>query len=187
MFKLVEFEDTIGIPPSKFNEPLKEAALEVLKELYEGSIIPEIGLIITILDTEVSPIGHIIYGEGNVYHNVIFKALAFSPMEREIVEGEVSVVEEFGLLVRIGPIEGFIHKSQIWDDYFSYNREQNIMLGTKTRRIIRKGDVVRARIVSVSYSIQSHNLRIALTMRQPFLGKKEWIEEQLKGEENAET
>jgi len=186
MFKLIEFEDVVRIPPSMFDKPLEEATLEILKENYEGQIIRDLGIIISVLDVEVSDLGYIVYGDGASYHRARFNALVFTPELHEVVEGEVSIVEEFGLLVRLGPVEGFIHKSQIHDDFFSYNREQNLMLGSKTHRIIRKGDRVRARIVSISYGTKGHMLRIGLTMRQPFLGKLEWIEEDLKGVRGGE-
>jgi len=185
LYKVIEFEDVVRVPPSLFNKPLKEAVLSVLREEYEGHIIRDVGFIVSILDLEVSELGHLVFNDGALYHKTKFKALVFSPILQEIVEGEVVLVEEYGLLIRLGPIEGFIHKSQIFDDYFSYNREQSIMLGSKTGRIIRKNDNVRARIVSVSYGSRRQTLRIGLTMRQPYLGKLEWIEQELKGEKSA--
>ena len=185
MYKVVEMDDVVRIPPSLFEKPLKEAALSVLREQYEGQIIRDIGLVISILDLQVSEYGQIVFNDGALYHRSRFKALVFAPVLHEVVEGEIVLIEEYGLLVRLGPLEGFIHKSQIFDDFFSYNREQNMMLGSKTGKIIRKGDRVRARIVSISYGTRRQALRVGLTMRQPFLGKIEWIEE-TGGREDAE-
>lgn len=185
LYKIIEFEDIIRVPPSLFNRPLKEAVLEVLREEYEGQIIRDVGYIVSILDLQVSELGHLVFNDGALYHKTKFEALVFSPQLQEIVEGEVALVEEYGLLVRLGPVDGFIHKSQIFDDFFSYNRDQNIMLGSKTGRILRKNDKVRARIVSISYGSRRQILRIGLTMRQPHLGKLEWIEQELKGGKNA--
>ena len=185
VYKIIEFKDVVRIPPSLFGRPLKEAALEVLEEKYKGQIIHGIGLIISILDVEVSEYGHIVFNDGALYHNAKFKALVFSPALHEVVEGEVMLVEEYGLLVRLGPLEGFIHKSQIYDDFFSYNREQNILLGSSSGKVIRKGDRVRARIVNISYGTRQQTLRIGLTMRQPYLGKLEWIEEEIAGKARA--
>ncbi|RLE84836.1 MAG: DNA-directed RNA polymerase [Thermoprotei archaeon] len=181
MFKIVEFDDVVRVPPSLFSKPLKEAVMEVLRGSYEGQIISDIGLIISILDAEASEYGEVVFNDGALYHRTKFKALVYTPMLHEVVEGEIILVEEFGMLVRLGPIDGFIHKSQIFDDYFSYSRDQDMLLGSKTGRIIRKGDKVRARIVSISYGHRRRALRIGLTMRQPYLGKIEWIEEEIKG------
>jgi len=180
MYKIVTFQDVVRIPPSKFNEPLEKAAKEVLEETYEGQLLEGVGLIVSILDVKVSEVGKIIPGDGASYHEVVFDALVFSPMLHEVVEGEIVTVEEFGLFIRLGPLEGLIHKSQIYDDRFSYDRMQGAMLGEKTRYIIRKGDIVRARIVAVSYAtVGLRGFKISLTMRQPFLGKIEWIKKEL--------
>jgi len=186
MFKIVEFDDIVRVPPSLFVKPLKEAVMEVLKERYEGQIITDIGLVISVLDAEPSEYGQVVFNDGALYHKTRFKALVYTPILHEVIEGEVVLVEEFGMLIRLGPLDGFLHKSQVFDDFFSYSREQDMLLGSKTGRIIRKGDKIRARIVSISYGHRRRALRIGLTMRQPYLGKLEWIEEEIKGREGEE-
>lgn len=180
MYKIITLQDVVRIPPSKFNEDLQKAAKEVLEELYESQIIEGAGLIIGILDVKVSEIGKVIPGDGGSYHKVLFNALVFHPILHEVVEGEVITVEDFGLFVRLGPLEGLIHKSQIYDDRFSYDRSQGAMIGQETHFIVRKGDIVRARVVAVSSTASSiRGFRVSLTMRQPFLGKLEWIRKEL--------
>ena len=115
MYKLLEFEDIIRIPPALFNLPLKDAAIEVLRTNYEGRIIRGLGLAVSILDVNVDAKGIIIPGEGATYHKARVKALFFSPEPQEVVEGIVTVVAEYGIEVRLGPVDGFIHKSQIFD------------------------------------------------------------------------
>jgi DNA-directed RNA polymerase subunit E' len=80
----------------------------------------------------------------------------------------------------VGPVDGYVHKSQIMDDVVSYSREQSAVIGQKTARVLRKGDSVRARIVAVSYGGRRQALRVQMTMRQPYLGKLEWIREEAK-------
>ena len=180
MYKVITFQDVVRIPPSKFGKDLREAAKEVLEELYEGQLVENAGLVISILDVYVSSVGKIVPGDGGSYHKATFDALVFRPTLHEVVEGEVVTVEDFGLFVRLGPLEGLIHKSQIYDDRFSYDRAQGAMIGESTRYVVRKGDVVRARIVAVSSMASSiRGLRVSLTMRQPFLGKVEWIKKEL--------
>jgi len=181
MYKLIKAEDVIRVPPAKFGEDLEKIAFEGLKSRYEGSIIPGVGLIVSILSVEVSEIGKILPRDPSIHHPVKFEALTFQPLMQEVVEGEVVVVEDIGLFIRLGPIDGFIHKSQVSDDFFSYDRKQAVMLGTKSKRLISKGDLVRARIVQVSIEpSQARGLRVALTMRQPGMGKLEWLKEEAK-------
>ena len=180
MYKIITFQDIVRIPPSKFNKDLNEAAKEVLEELYEGQLLENVGLIISILDVKVSEIGRIVPGDGASYHKTVFNALVFSPTINEVVEGEIVTVEDFGLFIRLGPLEGLIHKSQIYDDKFQYDKSQGAMIGKETRYIVRRGDIVRARIVTVSSMAGTiRGFRIGLTMRQPFLGKIEWIKKEL--------
>ena len=182
MYKLIEAEDTIRIHPSKFGEPLEKIALEELKDRYEGTVVANLGLIVSILKVQVSEVGRILPRDPSTHHKVRFKALVFQPLLHEIVKGEVIMIEDIGVFVRLGPVDGFIHKSQIADnELFTYDRHQSIAIGENTRRVLAKGDIVRARIVQVSTeSMQTRGLRIGLTMRQPFLGKLEWIEEKKK-------
>ena len=52
-------------------------------------------------------------------------------------------------------------------------------MGKETKRDLRQGDWVRARIVSMSINQKSpRESRIGLTMRQGGLGKFEWLEEE---------
>ncbi|MEM4262720.1 MAG: DNA-directed RNA polymerase, partial [Thermoplasmata archaeon] len=77
--------------------------------------------------------------------------------------------------------DGLLHISQIMDDRIDVDLENQRFLGKDTRRDLRLGDPVRARIVSLSINERSpRESKIGLTMRQPGLGKLEWIEEDKK-------
>jgi DNA-directed RNA polymerase subunit E' len=180
MFKLVECEGVVRVPPSALGKPLKEAVLEILRREYGGQVVKDLGIIVSVLDAEASNYGIIIPGDGNLYHKARFTMLVYTPMLQEVVEGEVGIVESTGLVVRVGPVDGYVHKSQIMDDVVSYSREQSAVIGQKSARVLRKGDSVRARIVAVSYGGRRQALRVQMTMRQPYLGKLEWIREEAK-------
>ncbi|RLE70912.1 MAG: DNA-directed RNA polymerase [Thermoprotei archaeon] len=179
MFKLIECEGVVRIPPSMMDRSLKDAVLEVLRREYTGQVLRELGVVVSVLDAEASKYGVILPSDGALYHKARFKMLVYQPAIQEVVEGEVTVVEASGLLVRIGPVEGYVHRSQILDEVVSYSREQSVIIGEKSGKVLRKGDGVRARIVAVSYGGRKQSLRVQLTMKQPFLGKLEWIEEEL--------
>ncbi|TLN15334.1 DNA-directed RNA polymerase, partial [bacterium] len=69
------------------------------------------------------------------------------------------------------------HVSQIMDDFITYDERQGALLGKQTHRILRKGDLVRVRIAAVSLARGTSTGKIGVTARQPFLGKLEWIAE----------
>ncbi|NPA70604.1 MAG: DNA-directed RNA polymerase [Crenarchaeota archaeon] len=182
MWRIITVEDYVRIPPSRFGEPLDKVAYEQLKARYEGKVERDIGVFVKILSLEVSRKGIITFGDGATYHKVRLKVLVFTPLNNEIVEGDVVETTEYGAFVRIGPVRGLLHKTQMMNDNIVlYDKASGTFIGEKTKRKLGKGDIVRVRIVSVSYVITSTGLgvRIGLTARQPFLGKPEWIEEDI--------
>jgi len=180
MFKLLRVRDVVRIPPDRFEEPLDVVATSILREKYEGVVLKDIGIIVAVVDVKVSPTGKILPGDGATYHWADFTMLVFIPQIQEVIEGEVVEVTEFGLFVRMGPVDGLVHVSQIMDDYIVYDERRGALMGKETRKIVQTGDPVRARIVTVSLTGGgTRGSKIGLTMRQPFLGKLEWIEEAL--------
>ena len=88
-------------------------------------------------------------------------------------------VLKFGAFVRFGPLDGLLHISQIMDDRIDVDDSDQGLLGKDTKRDLKVGDKVRARIVALSLNERSpRESKIGLTMRQPGLGKIEWIEEE---------
>jgi DNA-directed RNA polymerase subunit E' len=126
---------------------------------------------------EVNPIGKIIPGDGATYHKVTFSLLTFLPKIQEVVEGEIVEIADFGAFVRIGPIDALLHVSQLMDDFISYDEKQGVLLGKETKRKLVGGDQVRVRITAVSLGKAGSSGKIGVTARQPFLGKLEWIEQ----------
>jgi len=182
LWRIITVEDYVRIPPSRFGEPLDKVAYEQLKARYEGKVERDVGVFVKILSLEVSRKGIITFGDGATYHKVRLKVLVFTPLNNEIVEGDVVETTEYGAFVRIGPVRGLLHKTQMMNDNIVlYDKASGTFIGEKTKRKLSKGDIVRVRIVSVSYVITSTGLgvRIGLTARQPFLGKPEWIEEDI--------
>ena len=180
MFKLLVLEDTIRIPPQKFSDPLKSAGHEQLRMKYEGMVDDELGYVMAVTDIKVNPTGKIIPGDGATYHKASFSLLTFYPKVQEIVEGEVVEIADFGAFLRVGPIDALLHVSQLIDDFISYDEKQGVLMGKETRRKLSSGDHVRARITAVSLARGGGSGKIGVTARQPFLGKLEWIKEEVK-------
>ena len=180
MFNLITLKDTIRIAPSRFGSPLEEAALEELRGKYEGLVNENLGYIISVIDLEVNPFGRIVPGDGGTHHSVTFSILTFYPQLQEVIEGEVVEVADFGTFLRIGPVDALLHVSQLMDDFISYDEKQGVLLGKESGRTITRGDVFRVRIVAVSFPRGRSSGKIGVTARQPFLGKLDWIEEDVK-------
>lgn len=180
MFKLLTLEDTIRIPPKRFGDPLKDAGHEQLRMKYEGMVDDELGYVVAVTNIKVNPTGKIIPGDGATYHKVSFSLLAFQPKIQEIIEGEVVEIADFGTFIRVGPVDALLHVSQLMDDFISYDEKQGVLMGKESRRKLSTGDHVRVRITAVSLARGGGSGKIGVTARQPFLGKLEWISEDVR-------
>jgi len=171
MFRICRFSESVRIPPNLFGMKISEAALKILRDQYERTVHREHGVIISISDAEVKSEGRIIQGDGAAYFDAEFDALVYTPKVNEVVEGEVTEIVEFGAFVRIGPIDGLVHVSQIADDFLSYDKKTGMLVGRESKKGIKKGDWVRAKVATVSMKDTILNSKIALTMRPSGLGK----------------
>jgi len=180
VFRLLTVEDIVRIPPEKFGEPLDKVAHEQIKAKYENIVDEELGYVVLAVDVEVESVGKILPGDGSTYHRAVFKLLTFYPEIHEIVEGQVVEVTDFGAFVRVGPEDALLHVSQIMDDYISYDEKHGVLIAKESQRRIEKGDFVRARVIAVSFPRGGTGGKIGVTMRQPFLGKLDWIESDVK-------
>lgn len=183
MYKKIIVKDVVRIPPRRFNDDLKKVAAEILRNTYEGVMMPDLGFVIAVIEINKVDIGRIIPGDGATYHDVEFSALIFKPNLQEIVEGDVVEVVDFGAFIRLGPLDGLCHMSQITDDYITYDAKRGALIGKESGKVLSTGDKVRCRIIALSMRSGSRSGKIGLTMRQPYLGKLEWIQEEISKKE----
>lgn len=173
MYEIVSIEDEISVPPTKFGSDLKKSIKESIAEKFEGKINTEIGVVLAVTDIDEIGEGKILPGDPSVHYPVKFKILTWAPKDHEIVKGEVIDITEFGAFVNVGALDGLVHVSQVMDDYVSYDEKNSQLVGKQSKRILKQGDKVLARITSISFKEQS---KIGLTMRQPFLGALHWLD-----------
>ena len=184
MFNLYTLKGRVEIPPFLFGQEKEISARIILSEDYEGIITRDYGFIIAVVDVLEVGAGIIIPSNSNTFHSVTFTILSFKPTIQEVIEGDVVEIVDFGAFVRIGPLDGLVHVSQICDDYISYEQVGNRFIGKETGKILEVNDVVKARIIAVSLGT-GRSGKLGLTMRQKFLGKEEWIQSDIE-EENAD-
>jgi len=178
MFYEVELEDVVRVPPDMLKGSKEEVVYNILRLSYLGMTRKDFGMIVTIKDIKSISEGMLVPEDGGVYYKVRFTAYVFRPEINELVYGTVANIADFGVFVTIGPIDGLVHISQVMDDEITVSGKEALM-GKKTRKVLKLGDLVRARVISVSYKDVT-NIRTALTMRQSGLGKLEWLKEEKK-------
>ena len=174
MYSLITIRDTIRVPPTKFSSKLDHAILEIAREDIDGLVDADVGVVVAVVDAKRRGEGKIVPGDPAAYFDSEITLLSYKPQVNEVVEGLISESTEFGAFLRTGPIEGLIHVSQIADDFVSFDAKLPGFVGRDSKRTLKIGDQVTARIVSVSMKNSVPDSKIGLTMRQPGLGKKEW-------------
>ena len=198
MYVIVEREDVIRIPPQMLGENIDEVLEQLAREKIEGKVYSfsrkEVKdpaelkyIIILILSMEKVGDGIIVPGDGAVYQKVRFKALAFHPELQEVTFGSVVDVLKFGAFLKLGPIDGLLHISQIVDDVIDVDTENKRLIGRESKKVLKVKDKLIAKIVALNINdANPRHSRIGLTMRQPGLGKLEWIEEMVKEDKKGE-
>ena len=174
MFYLIEVEDYIRVEPKLFGLPTIVSVEQQLKETYADYYDKEIGKVIAIIEVLEVGEGVIIPGDGAAYYRSRFKLLIWKPELQELSYGIISEITSFGAFIDLGVMKGMIHISQTMDDYVSFSKA-NSLVGKASKRALKPGDLCLARVVAISH--KGGELKIGLTMRQPGLGKLEWIKE----------
>ncbi|MGC8645180.1 MAG: DNA-directed RNA polymerase [Thermoplasmata archaeon] len=192
MYFILETTDTVRIPPENLGPEYEKTAISTAINNIEGKVgMLDRNLVrdqndrryinLLVLKVELEGEGRIVHGDGGVYQDVKLTILAFQPILQEVIEGDVVDVKKFGAFVSLGPVEGLLHVSQVLDDRIEVDEENKRMIGKDTKRDLKTGDYVRARIVALSLSDTNiEESKIGLTMRQNFLGKLSWLKGEAK-------
>ena len=182
MFYLVEVEDHVRVEPKHFGLITKEAIEKQLNESYVDTIHKEIGFVISVISIDNVEDGIIIPGDGAAFYRSAFKLLVWKPELHELLYGTINEIANFGAFFQVGPAQGMIHISQTMEDYVSFSKTGTLS-GKASKRNLAKGDDCMARIVAISW--KGGEPKIGLTMRQPGLGKVDWIKDDKKKKEQA--
>ena len=182
MFYVVDVGDYVRVEPRLFGLETKTAVEEQLHKTYETYHDEDLGEVISVVSVGKVGEGIIIPGDGAAYYDSEFQLLVWKPEMNELVYGTIAEITNFGAFINLGAMQGMIHISQTMDDFVSFS-SSNVLTGRASKRILKKGDNCMARIVAISY--KGDIPKIGLTMRQPGLGKIEWIEEEKKREKAA--
>ncbi len=177
MFYITTVEDYVRVDPKLFGMPTLEAVQDQLNETYADYYDKELGSVVSIIDVLNVGEGVIIPGDGAAYYKTTFKILTWKPEMQEVIYGVVSEIASFGAFLNMGMMRGMVHISQTMEDYVSFSKS-NSLLGKSSKKSLKEGDLCVARIVAISH--KGDEPKIGLTMRQPGLGKIEWIKEAVK-------
>lgn len=182
MFYLLDVEDHVRVEPKHFGLPTNEAVEKQLNESFVDKVTKELGFVISVVSVDSVTDGIIVPGDGAAFYKSQFKLLVWKPELQELVLGTIAEITNFGAFMQIGPAQGMVHISQTMEDYVSLSKTGTLS-GKASKRNLAKGDECMARIVAISF--KSGEPKIGLTMRQPGLGKLEWIKEDKRKKEQT--
>ena len=174
MFYLTEVEDYVRVDPKLFGLPTDQSVREQLDETYSEHYAKDMGQVVAVGKVINIGEGVIIPGDGAAYYKSKFTLLTWKPELQELVYGKIEEITNFGAFIDMGVMRGMIHISQTMDDYVSFS-DAGSLSGKSSGRILKSGDLCTARVVAISH--KGDDPKIGLTMRQPGLGKIEWVKE----------
>jgi DNA-directed RNA polymerase subunit E' len=177
MFYEIDVEDYVRVEPKLFGLKTSNAVAKQLQETYSNYHDKEIGEVIGVISVSEVGDGIIIPGDGAAYYNSKFKLIVWKPEMQELTFGIIDEITNFGAFMNLGVMQGMIHISQTMEDFVSFSTT-NTLLGKDSKKVLKKGDACLARVVAISY--KGDDPKIGLTMRQPGLGKVDWIKEEKK-------
>ncbi|MEI6058780.1 MAG: DNA-directed RNA polymerase [archaeon] len=172
MFYLVEVEDHVRVEPKLFGLATADAVKEQLLETYANFQDKDLGTVVSVLEVLDVDEGIIIPGDGAAYYKSRFKLIVFRPELQELVYGTIEEITNFGAFISMGVVRGMIHISQTMDDYVTFAKS-GALTGKDGKKSLNEKDNCIARIVAISY--KGEEPKIGLTMRQPGLGKLDWV------------
>lgn len=187
MFYEVLVTDHVRVEPNKFGLHTDEAVRIQLEESYSGFQDKDIGTVVAVLDVLEVNEGIIIPGDGAAYYESTFKLIVFKPELQEVVYGTIEEITNFGAFINLGVIRGMIHISQTMDEFVSFS-DTGVLSNKDGKKNLAQGDNCIARVVAISY--RGEEPKIGLTMRQPGLGKLDWVKaekEKSKRKEKTES
>ena len=175
MYQIITIQDRVRLPAQNFSMKLGEGLRQIIRERYERRIDKDNGIILSVWNVEPTGDGVVIPSDPAAYYDVKFEALAYLPVVNEVIEAEVAELVEFGAFLQMGSLEGLVHLSQIANDFLTYNKRLPAFVGKESKKSLKKGDHVLAKISTVSVKSSLSETKIGLTMRPEGLGKEEWI------------
>ncbi|MDG6220688.1 MAG: DNA-directed RNA polymerase [Candidatus Thermoplasmatota archaeon] len=179
MYAMKKAEGVVRVPPERLGEDMGEVVKSLAQTQFEGHFDEDKSLVVLAKNIETVGPGRVVHGDGAVYQTVRYDALIFKPAVQEVVQGFVCDVLKFGAFIRFGPLDALVHISQLMDDHVDADVDNKRLIGKESKKDLRINDEVRARIVTISINERNpRESKIGLTMRQPGLGKIEWLEDE---------
>lgn len=134
MFYLTKLVKEISLLPTNIHIDIQKMISEKMKEL-EGKVMGEHGYIVTIIEFSQNSKGVVENESGNIIFKIDYKAITFKPFIGEILYAVPNEIDEYGLLLSIGPMKMFVSQHAIGENW-SYVQDDwvNSVTGDKVEK-----------------------------------------------------
>jgi len=138
----------VRIPPDRLGDEVDTVVNELAHTGFEGKF--DKGQL-TVLVTNISPVGvgRIIHGTGRLPEGEL-RGAGVPSRDTGSGAGHRLRGAQVRRLRAHRPVDGLLHISQIMDDRVEVNEASNRLVGKDTKKELKVGDQVRARIVAIS-------------------------------------
>lgn len=168
MWREVELDTTVRIAPMFVNSNIHNKIKEELHSKVEGQITRNGAMILGITSNEITAsTGRVSQRTGWVLFQVKYKALVCAPQKDDIIDAEITTVPQDGIRAQAGPLELFIHRTQLPDGVV-YDQESSTFRGPNL--VFERDNAIRVKIISVSPNPEMTRITATATLRGRGLG-----------------
>lgn len=137
----------------KLDEDMDSIILRILRGELEGTVREDLGYVVAVINARADEIGDILHGSPNIFFDVETDLLVYKPFPGEIIEGEIVDVTQQAVYVNLGPVDAYLPTTRLLRGKFRFDAKEGVLRDPKTKIIIKKGDLIRAKITSVDFRV----------------------------------
>lgn len=117
MFFIYKHSERVELQPKDFTQDALAKVESELRRKVEGHVLPEVGLVLTVLDIMSKSVGRIHFETASAMFDIEYTALCMKPQNNEVIRAVVDTIEETMILAKVGPMNVFIVASEIPSDF----------------------------------------------------------------------
>ncbi|GAA5873674.1 hypothetical protein JCM8547_002672 [Rhodosporidiobolus lusitaniae] len=124
MFTFCIQKDIIRVEPRDFAKDPVDAIREEIHRRYANKVLPNVGLVISLLDILSTTEGAVMYGDGCYYYRTEFRLIIFRPYVGEAIVGKVKSQSPEGIVVTVGFFDDILIPPSLLPDYSTFDHDR---------------------------------------------------------------
>ncbi|GAA6043185.1 hypothetical protein JCM8097_008717, partial [Rhodosporidiobolus ruineniae] len=116
--------DIIRVEPRDFHKPPADAIREEIHRRYANKVLPNVGLVISLLDLLSTTEGAVMYGDGCYYYRTEFRLIIFRPYIGEAILGRIKSQSPEGIVVSVGFFDDILVPPTLLPDWSTFDHDR---------------------------------------------------------------